>query len=128
MQTVLERPLRTPVELVLRRLDVATRCAYVTVAEFSYDGRFGGVADGGDLAGQLMDRRCAARPDVETAWSSRRSLYRGEQRLDGQASIPQVLGMMNGELATVTALNERRGQLEITARFDAGRTRTWRVN
>jgi len=40
----------------------------------------------------------------------------------------KVLGMMNGELATVAALNERRGQLEITARFDTGRTRTWRVN
>ena len=54
MQTVLKRPLRMPVEGVLRRLDGAARGAYITVAEFRYDGRFGGVADGGDLASQLI--------------------------------------------------------------------------
>ena len=43
METVVERPLGTPVELALRRLDVATRSAYVTVAEFRYDDRFRGV-------------------------------------------------------------------------------------
>jgi hypothetical protein len=48
MQTVLERPLRTPVERVLRQLDGAARGAYVTIAEFRYDDRFGGVADGGE--------------------------------------------------------------------------------
>jgi Ti-type conjugative transfer relaxase TraA len=40
----------------------------------------------------------------------------------------KVLGMTNGELATVTALSERRGEIEITARFDAGHTRTWGVS
>jgi Ti-type conjugative transfer relaxase TraA len=40
----------------------------------------------------------------------------------------KVLGMTNGELATVTGLSERRGETEITARFDAGHTRTWRVS
>ncbi|HUO66422.1 MAG TPA: AAA family ATPase, partial [Gammaproteobacteria bacterium] len=40
----------------------------------------------------------------------------------------KVLGMMNGDLATVTALTERRGEVEITAQLDAGRTRTWRVS
>ncbi len=39
----------------------------------------------------------------------------------------KLLGMMNGDLATVTALTERRGELEITAQLDAGRTRTWRL-
>jgi conjugative relaxase-like TrwC/TraI family protein len=39
----------------------------------------------------------------------------------------KVLGMMNGELATVTALTERHGEVEITAQLDEGRTRTWRV-
>ena len=40
----------------------------------------------------------------------------------------KVLGMTNGELATVTALRERQGETEITARFDAGHRRTWRVS
>ncbi|MGH8200466.1 MAG: MobF family relaxase [Steroidobacteraceae bacterium] len=40
----------------------------------------------------------------------------------------KVLGMMNGDLATVTAIGERRGEVEITAQLDAGRTRTWRVS
>jgi len=40
----------------------------------------------------------------------------------------KLLGMMNGDLATVTALTERRGELEITARLDEGRTRTWRLS
>jgi ATP-dependent exoDNAse (exonuclease V) alpha subunit len=40
----------------------------------------------------------------------------------------KVLGMMNGDLATVTALTERRGEVEITAQLDEGRTRTWRVS
>jgi conjugative relaxase-like TrwC/TraI family protein len=39
----------------------------------------------------------------------------------------KLLGMMNGDLATVTALAERRGEVEITAQLDEGRTRTWRV-
>jgi Ti-type conjugative transfer relaxase TraA len=39
----------------------------------------------------------------------------------------KVLGMMNGDLATVTALTERRGQVEITAKLDAGRTQHWRI-
>lgn len=40
----------------------------------------------------------------------------------------KVLGMMNGDLATVTAIGERRGQIEVTAQLDAGRVRTWRVS
>jgi len=40
----------------------------------------------------------------------------------------KILGMMNGDLATVTALTERRGELEITAKLDEGRTRTWRLS
>jgi Ti-type conjugative transfer relaxase TraA len=40
----------------------------------------------------------------------------------------KVLGMMNGDLATVTVLTERRGEVEITAQLDEGRTRTWRVS
>lgn len=40
----------------------------------------------------------------------------------------KVLGMMNGDLATVTALTERRGEVEITAKLDDARTRTWRVS
>ncbi len=40
----------------------------------------------------------------------------------------KLLGMMNGDLATVTALTERRGELEITAKLDEGRTRTWRLS
>jgi Ti-type conjugative transfer relaxase TraA len=40
----------------------------------------------------------------------------------------KVLGMMNGDLATVTALTDRRGEVEITAQLDEGRTRTWRVS
>jgi len=40
----------------------------------------------------------------------------------------KLLGMMNGDLATVTALAERRGEVEITAQLDEGRTRTWRVS
>jgi conjugative relaxase-like TrwC/TraI family protein len=40
----------------------------------------------------------------------------------------KVLGMMNGDLATVTALAERHGEVEITALLDEGRTRTWRVS
>jgi ATP-dependent exoDNAse (exonuclease V) alpha subunit len=39
----------------------------------------------------------------------------------------KLLGMMNGDLATVTALTERHGEIEITAQLDEGRTRTWRV-
>ena len=34
IQTVFELPLRTPLEVVLRRLDGAVRGAYVTVAKF----------------------------------------------------------------------------------------------
>jgi Ti-type conjugative transfer relaxase TraA len=40
----------------------------------------------------------------------------------------KLLGMMNGDLATVTALTERHGEIEITAQLDEGRTRTWRVS
>jgi ATP-dependent exoDNAse (exonuclease V) alpha subunit len=40
----------------------------------------------------------------------------------------KLLGMMNGDLATVTALTERHGEVEITAQLDEGRTRTWRVS
>ena len=40
----------------------------------------------------------------------------------------KLLGMMNGDLATVTALAERRGEVEITAQLDEGRMRTWRVS
>jgi len=40
----------------------------------------------------------------------------------------KVLGMMNGDLATVTALTERQGEVEITAHLDEGRMRTWRVS
>lgn len=40
----------------------------------------------------------------------------------------RVLGMTNGELATVTSLRDRGGETEITARFDAGHRRTWRVS
>jgi conjugative relaxase-like TrwC/TraI family protein len=40
----------------------------------------------------------------------------------------KVIGMMNGDLATVTALTERRGEVEITAQLDEGRPRTWRVS
>jgi Ti-type conjugative transfer relaxase TraA len=40
----------------------------------------------------------------------------------------KVLGMMNGDLATVTALTERQGEVEITAQLDGGRTRTWRLS
>jgi ATP-dependent exoDNAse (exonuclease V) alpha subunit len=36
--------------------------------------------------------------------------------------------MMNGDLATVTALAKRHGEVEITAQFDEGRTRTWRLS
>lgn len=36
--------------------------------------------------------------------------------------------MMNGDLATVTALAERHGEVEITAQLNEGRTRTWRVS
>jgi Ti-type conjugative transfer relaxase TraA len=39
----------------------------------------------------------------------------------------KLLGMMNGDLATVTAVTERHGDTEITAQLDEGRTRTWRV-
>jgi Ti-type conjugative transfer relaxase TraA len=39
----------------------------------------------------------------------------------------KLLGMMNGELATVTALTERHGEVEISAQLNEGRTRTWRV-
>jgi Ti-type conjugative transfer relaxase TraA len=39
----------------------------------------------------------------------------------------KVLGMNNGDLATVTELNEHRGEVEITAKLDDGRTRTWRA-
>jgi Ti-type conjugative transfer relaxase TraA len=40
----------------------------------------------------------------------------------------RVLGLMNGDLATVTAIAERLGELEITATFDEGRARTWRLS
>jgi Ti-type conjugative transfer relaxase TraA len=40
----------------------------------------------------------------------------------------KMLGMMNGDLATVTAIGERRGEIEITVQLDAGRERTWRVS
>ena len=40
----------------------------------------------------------------------------------------KLLGMMNGDLATVTTLTERHGEIEITAQLDEGRARTWRVN
>jgi conjugative relaxase-like TrwC/TraI family protein len=40
----------------------------------------------------------------------------------------KVLGMMNGDLATVTALTDRRGEVEITVQLDEGRIRTWRVS
>jgi ATP-dependent exoDNAse (exonuclease V) alpha subunit len=40
----------------------------------------------------------------------------------------KVLGMMNGDLATVTAIGEQRGQIEISAQLDAGRVRTWRLS
>jgi len=40
----------------------------------------------------------------------------------------KVLGMMNGDLATVTAITDRRGEVEVTALLDEGRTRTWRVS
>ena len=39
----------------------------------------------------------------------------------------KVLGMMNGDLATVTTLTERHGDVEITAKLDAGGTRAWRI-
>jgi Ti-type conjugative transfer relaxase TraA len=39
----------------------------------------------------------------------------------------KLLDMMNGDLATVTTLTERHGEVEITAQLDEGRTRTWRV-
>src|SRR5262249_18878429 len=61
-----------------------------TVAEFRYDGRFWGAADGGDLLSQLMDGGRDARPDVEAAWFSRRSLYRSEQRLDDIVDIDEI--------------------------------------
>jgi conjugative relaxase-like TrwC/TraI family protein len=40
----------------------------------------------------------------------------------------KLLGMMNGDLATVTALTERHGEVEITAQLDEGRIRTWRAS
>jgi hypothetical protein len=89
MQTVLEHPLRTPVERVLRRLDGAARGAYVTVAEFRYDGRFGGVADGGDPAGQLMDGS-DARPDVEAAGLGCGPLHRSEYRVDDDVDKDEI--------------------------------------
>jgi ATP-dependent exoDNAse (exonuclease V) alpha subunit len=39
----------------------------------------------------------------------------------------KLLGMMNGDLATVTALADRHGEVEITVQLDEGRARTWRV-
>jgi Ti-type conjugative transfer relaxase TraA len=39
----------------------------------------------------------------------------------------KLLGMMNGDLATVTVLTERHGEVEITVQLDEGHTRTWRV-
>jgi Ti-type conjugative transfer relaxase TraA len=39
----------------------------------------------------------------------------------------RVLGLTNGDLATVTGLIERRGNIEITAKLDEGRTRTWSI-
>ena len=67
MQTVLERPFWTPVEFLRCRLDIAPRGAYVTVAEFRHDDRFGGIADSGDLLSQLMDGCWDTRSDVEAA-------------------------------------------------------------
>jgi ATP-dependent exoDNAse (exonuclease V) alpha subunit len=37
----------------------------------------------------------------------------------------KLLGMMNGDLGTVTAIIERRGDIEITAQLDAGKVRTF---
>src|SRR6202012_2456982 len=71
-----------PVEFLHCRLDVAPRCAHVTVAELRPDGRFGSIADDRDFPRQLMDGRRDPRPDVQAAWLSCRSLYRGEQRRD----------------------------------------------
>jgi len=36
--------------------------------------------------------------------------------------------MMNGDLGTVTSITERRGEAEITATLDTGRTRTWHMS
>jgi ATP-dependent exoDNAse (exonuclease V) alpha subunit len=40
----------------------------------------------------------------------------------------KLLGMMNGDLGTVTSIAERRGEVEITAKLDTGRTRTWHMS
>jgi Ti-type conjugative transfer relaxase TraA len=37
----------------------------------------------------------------------------------------KLLGMMNGDLATVMSMQERGADIEITAKLDSGRTRTW---
>ena len=89
-QTVLEHPFWMPVEFLLCRLDVAARGAYVTVAEFRHDLRFGGIADGGDLLSQLVDGGRDTRPDVEAAWLGRGFFYRGEQRLDDIVDIDEI--------------------------------------
>jgi Ti-type conjugative transfer relaxase TraA len=39
----------------------------------------------------------------------------------------KLLGMMNGDLGTVTAITERRGDIEITAQLDAGKVRTFSI-
>jgi Ti-type conjugative transfer relaxase TraA len=39
----------------------------------------------------------------------------------------KLLGMMNGDLATVTVITERRGDVEITAKLDAGKVRTFSI-
>ena len=39
----------------------------------------------------------------------------------------KLLGLMNGDLATVTGITERRGDIEITATLDAGKVRTWNI-
>jgi len=40
----------------------------------------------------------------------------------------KLLGMMNGDLGTVTAITERRGDIEITAQLDAGKVRTFSLS
>ena len=41
----------------------------------------------------------------------------------------KMLGMMNGDFGTVTAITERRGEVEITAKLDEGRSaHLWRVS
>ncbi len=54
---------------------------------------------------------------AQTAWGDRIVITRNAK----------VLGMMNGDLATVTALTERKGQIEIAAKLDEGRLQHWRI-